>query len=305
MVRTLSDNVVELQKKVAENTIKIENRNEDEARKDKSYELRSQNKKGKSRKKNNKSSGSDDDDKDPHRPQIIPKNGEDEIDIIDILRNKKHYILINEFGRSEYVDCGKLVCMLREFIKRCNGNNSMNNKEADQYIRNLRYSHSWFNCIRKIKNDPKVNDVRLSDKSLEEVLDDTYKFQHPFIIQCIWPGCTRHFENQDELKKHLSKAHSVGQDELNNHEIYAVMPMYDNNEKYYVKGHAKRYARILQYWEKKKRCLFQHCNYKYHNALNNWIDHVRYFMKEILQLNFSQIPKSKLLMRYLLLGRCY
>jgi hypothetical protein len=121
MVRTLSDNVMELQKKVAENTIKIENRNEKEARKDESDEQRSQNKKGKSRKKNNKSSCSDDDDKDPNRPQVVLKNGEDERDINDILRIKKHYILINEFHRSEYVDWGKLVCMLWEFIKRCNG----------------------------------------------------------------------------------------------------------------------------------------------------------------------------------------
>jgi hypothetical protein len=103
----------------------------------------------------------------------------------------------------------------------------------------------------KIKNDPKINDVRLSDKKLVEVLDEAYLFPHPFIIQCTWSECTQHFENQDLLKKHLSEKHAVGQCELNNHEIYALMLMYDNNEKYYVRGHARKYARVLQYWKRK------------------------------------------------------
>jgi hypothetical protein len=161
----------------------------------------------------------------------------------------------------------------------------MNNREADQYVRNLEYKQSWFNCTKRIKNDPKINDVRLTDKSFEEILDETNMIPHPFLIQCIWPGCTRHFKNQDELKKHLSEEHSVGQDELNNHEIYALMLMYDNSEKCYVKGHTKRYAQVLQYWQK-KRCLFQHCNYRFHNALNNGLDYIRYFKKEILYFDF-------------------
>jgi hypothetical protein len=73
-------------------------------------------------------------------------------------------------------------------------------------------------------------------------MDERMMFPHPFIIQCVWPGCANHFNNHDELKKHLSQRHKVGQDELNNFEVYALMLIYHNSEKYYMKGNVKKYA---------------------------------------------------------------
>jgi hypothetical protein len=137
-----------------------------------------------------------------------------------------------------------------------------------------------------LKNDPKITDHRLTDKPLIEILNETGTKSHPSIIQCICPGCLRHFKNHDLFKQHLSENHEVGQDEINNFEIFALMLLYENSEKYYVKGHSRKYPRVLQYWQKKRRFLFQHCNFPHIDSLNMGFRYVSYFMKRILHFNF-------------------
>jgi hypothetical protein len=46
---------------------------------------------------------------------------------------------------------------------------------------------------------------------------------HPFIIQCIWPGCKKYFKNHDGLKEHLRDIHGAGQDEISKFELYTLM----------------------------------------------------------------------------------
>jgi hypothetical protein len=43
----------------------------------------------------------------------------------------------------------------------------------------------YFACAKKIESDPAIIDYRLTDKPLEEVLDEDNMIPHPFIIQCI------------------------------------------------------------------------------------------------------------------------
>jgi hypothetical protein len=165
----MSSIFLELQKKVSENTIKIENRNEEEWIKDVKDELRSQSKKGKDKKSGRRDS-SDDDDKDPRRPVIKSQSAKDERDILEILRDDKEFIIVDHFKRIDDIDWGKLICMLWTFIKDCVCYGSMNNEAAEQYVRNFKACQNVFTCTKKIKNNPKANDLRLSDKSLESVL---------------------------------------------------------------------------------------------------------------------------------------
>jgi hypothetical protein len=98
------------------------------------------------------------------------------------------------------------------------------------------------------------------------------------IIQCIWSGCRDHFGGHDKFKEHLKEVHNVGQDEINNFEISALKRIYSNSEKYYVTFHSTKYAQVLRYWQVKRRCLFKNCNFPNHNALDNGLQHVEYFI---------------------------
>jgi hypothetical protein len=93
-VSNMMNMIVDLQKKVTENSKKIESRNEEEARKERDNEQRSQCKKGKS-KMEEKSSSSNDENKDLHRPIKKVENESPDEDIITILRNKKKFWVTN------------------------------------------------------------------------------------------------------------------------------------------------------------------------------------------------------------------
>jgi hypothetical protein len=65
--------------------------------------------------------------------------------------------------------------------------------------------------------------MRVSDKPVIEMFDRRRMIPHPFIVQCIWPGCTEHFSNHDKLKEHLNEVHKADQDEINRFELLALM----------------------------------------------------------------------------------
>jgi hypothetical protein len=119
--------------------------------------------------------------------------------------------------------------MVWEFIKSCNGYESMNRVNAIKYVN--RYES--MNRVNAIKY---VNDCKISKKPLIEKLITNGVIMHLFIIQCIFPKCRRHFNNQDEFKQHLMEVHNAGQNEVNNFEIYALMLIYNNNEKLHIES---------------------------------------------------------------------
>jgi hypothetical protein len=100
--------------------------------------------------------------------------------------------------------------MLWEFIKSCNTYESMCRVNAYKFVEELKKKHNILTSARKLENDSRVTDLRISVKPLIEVLDKVRHIPHPFIIQCIWPGCDKHFYNHDKFKKHLKEIHNLG-----------------------------------------------------------------------------------------------
>jgi hypothetical protein len=162
----------------------------------------------------------------------------------------------------------------------------MNGANVIKYVNELNEIRNMYTSVKSLKGNPKVEDCRISKEPLIETLIKNGMIMHPFIIQCIFPKCREHFNNQDEFKQHLMEVHIAGQNEANNFEMYALMLIYNNNEKYHLESSNDKYAEVLGYWLKKRRCIFEHCNFKGHQALNNGTDHVMFYMKECLNFNF-------------------
>jgi hypothetical protein len=215
-IANLTNIIVELQKKVEENAIKMENKKHHDD------EQRNQNKKGKGKKKD-KRSDSDDENNDPHKPKKISEENCQDKEFIELLRNDEDLIILNDHHMIKEVDWAIMTNMLWEFIRGCNVYESECRKKAYEYIQNLNKIHSFWTCRRKLRHDPRISDLRITIKPLINVLDENRMLPHPFIIQCIWPGCTDYFGDHDKFKEQLKEEHNVGQDEINNVEIYALM----------------------------------------------------------------------------------
>jgi hypothetical protein len=82
------------------------------------------------------------------------------------------------------------------------------------------------------------------------------------------------------------EVHNADQNEVNNFEMYDLILIYNNNEKYHVESSNGKYDEMLGYWLKKRRCKYRHCNFNVNHALNNRTDHVMLYMKECSNFNF-------------------
>jgi hypothetical protein len=49
------------------------------------------------------------------------------------------------------------------------------------------------------------------------------------------------------------EVHNTDQKEVNNFEMYTLMLIFNNNEKYHVESSNGKYAEVLRYWLKKRR----------------------------------------------------
>jgi hypothetical protein len=142
----------------------MENKSEEETKKDQDDEQRSQNKKGKSKKKD-KSSDSDDENNDPHKPKKISEGNCQDKGIIKILRNDEDLIIMTN--------------MLWEFIRSCDVYESQCRKKAYEYIQNLNKMQSYWTCPRKLRHDSRITDLRINKKPLINVLDKNRMLPHP------------------------------------------------------------------------------------------------------------------------------
>jgi hypothetical protein len=91
-----------------------------------------------------------------------------------------------------------------------------------------------------LKNNTKIKDCRISEELLMETLIRLNMINYPFLIQSLFQNCYEHFKDHDDLKKHLAKKHNIGQFELNNYEVYAIMLIFNNQKKIYVKRNTKK-----------------------------------------------------------------
>jgi hypothetical protein len=141
-IDNLNNIVIELQKKVQENNVKIENRSGGEFRKEKSNEQKSQNKKGKSKKKDERSD-SDGESNGPHRPKALSEENYQDKNIIKILKNDNKFMLWDDWHMISNVDWTMLTNMLWVFIRNCNQHESKNKEAAYEYIQDLKKVQSY------------------------------------------------------------------------------------------------------------------------------------------------------------------
>jgi hypothetical protein len=71
------------------------------------------------------------------------------------------------------------------FIRNCNQYESKNKDATYEYIEDLKKVQSYWTCARKLRHNSKVTDLRISDRSLIEVLDENKMLPHPFRVQCL------------------------------------------------------------------------------------------------------------------------
>jgi hypothetical protein len=64
-----------------------------------------------------------------------------------------------------------LTNILWKFIKKCNQYESKNKEEADRCIKDLELIQPNWSYTRKLEENPRIIDMRVSDKPLIEMLD--------------------------------------------------------------------------------------------------------------------------------------
>jgi hypothetical protein len=126
-----------------------------------------------------------------------------------------------------------MIDMIWEFIKSCNGYESMNRANAIKYVNELNEIRIMYSNVKSLEGNPKVKDCRISKEPLIKTLIKNGIIMHLFIIQCIFSKCRKHFDNHDEFKQHLMEVHNADQNEVNNFEMYDLILIYNNNEKYH------------------------------------------------------------------------
>jgi hypothetical protein len=83
------------------------------------------------------------------------------------------------------------------------------------------------------------------------------------------------------------------------------MQIYNNNEKWRVKGQKRDFTEVIGYCGRKKKCMFKSCNFIGHNGLKNGIDHIRYYVTKILNFSFITDIQAKVIDAYLQSGKCF